>query len=164
MTKPIAFALDMLPLDGESHSKWQSNPTESRALGHVERVCEDYLNKCFDYFVSPPAKSVSPPAKCVSPPAKRLVEPERPVTPLERVDPSVLMTGAHVEVTSRLPTPPLMTRCNKSTQAYSSHLELGKRLLEQPPFLPNKKLAIQPKPLLNQSIPLFCLCPNIILC
>ncbi|GFR12847.1 hypothetical protein TNCT_498371 [Trichonephila clavata] len=25
------------------------------------------------------------------------------------------------------------------------HLELGKRLLEQPPFLPNKKLAIQPK-------------------
>ncbi|GFR29259.1 hypothetical protein TNCT_684451 [Trichonephila clavata] len=56
------------------------------------------------------------------------------------------MTGAHVEVTSRLPTPPLMTRCNKSTQAYSSHLELGKRLLEQPPFLPNKKLAIQPKP------------------
>ncbi|GFQ80842.1 hypothetical protein TNCT_199211 [Trichonephila clavata] len=55
------------------------------------------------------------------------------------------MTGAHVEVTSRLPTPPLMTRCNKSTQAYSSHLELGKRLLEQPPFLPNKKLAIQPK-------------------
>ncbi|GFR23560.1 hypothetical protein TNCT_92581 [Trichonephila clavata] len=116
--------------------------------------------------VSPPAKSVSPPAKCVSPPAKRLVEslPERPVTPLERVDPSVLMTGAHVEVTSRLPTPPLMTRCNKSTQAYSSHLELGKRLLEQPPFLPNKKLAIQPKPLLNQPIPLFCLCPNIILC
>ncbi|GFQ79763.1 hypothetical protein TNCT_397601 [Trichonephila clavata] len=113
---------------------------------------------------SPPAKSVSPPAKCVSPPAKRLVEPERPVTPLERVDPSVLMTGAHVEVTSRLPTPPLMTRCNKSTQAYSCHLELGKRLLEQPPFLPNKKLAIQPKPLLNQSIPLFCLCPNIILC
>ncbi|GFQ68888.1 hypothetical protein TNCT_460591 [Trichonephila clavata] len=96
--------------------------------------------------------------------AKRLVEPERPVTPLERVDPSVLMTGAHVEVTSRLPTPPLMTRCNKSTQAYSSHLELGKRLLEQPPFLPNKKLAIQPKPLLNQPIPLFCLCPNIILC
>ncbi|GFR30441.1 hypothetical protein TNCT_279211 [Trichonephila clavata] len=96
--------------------------------------------------VSPPAKSVSPPAKSVSPPAKRLVEPERPVTPLERVDPSVLMTGAHVEVTSRLPTPPLMTRCNKSTQAYSSHLELGKRLLEQPPFLPNKKLAIQPKP------------------
>ncbi|GFR31909.1 hypothetical protein TNCT_735391 [Trichonephila clavata] len=60
------------------------------------------------------------------------------------------MTGAHVEVTSRLPTPPLMTRCNKSTQAYSSHLELGKRLLEQPPFLPNKKLAIQPKTLLNQ--------------
>ncbi|GFQ90744.1 hypothetical protein TNCT_251021 [Trichonephila clavata] len=114
--------------------------------------------------VSPPAKSVSPPAKSVSPPAKRLVEPERPVTPLERVDPSVLMTGAHVEVTSRLPTPPLMTRCNKSTQAYSSHLELGKRLLEQPPFLPNKKLAIQPKPLLNQPIPLFCLCPNIILC
>ncbi|GFQ84357.1 hypothetical protein TNCT_584661 [Trichonephila clavata] len=55
------------------------------------------------------------------------------------------MTGAHVEVTSRLPTSPLMTRCNKSTQAYSSHLELGKRLLEQPPFLPNKKLAIQPK-------------------
>ncbi|GFQ84718.1 hypothetical protein TNCT_207841, partial [Trichonephila clavata] len=53
---------------------------------------------------------------------------------------------SHVEVTSRLPTPPLMTRCNKSTQAYSSHLELGKRLLEQPPFLPNKKLAIQPKP------------------
>ncbi|GFR10471.1 hypothetical protein TNCT_478691 [Trichonephila clavata] len=98
--------------------------------------------------VSPPAKSVSPPAKSASPPAKRLVEslPERPVTPLERVDPSVLMTGAHVEVTSRLPTPPLMTRCNKSTQAYSSHLELGKRLLEQPPFLPNKKLAIQPKP------------------
>ncbi|GFQ75389.1 hypothetical protein TNCT_712241 [Trichonephila clavata] len=96
---------------------------------------------------SPPAKSVSPPAKSVSPPAKRLVEslPERPVKPLERVDPSVLMTGAHVEVTSRLPTPPLMTRCNKSTQAYSSHLELGKRLLEQPPFLPNKKLAIQPK-------------------
>ncbi|GFR25697.1 hypothetical protein TNCT_234211 [Trichonephila clavata] len=114
--------------------------------------------------VSPPAKSVSPPAKSASPPAKRLVEPERPVTPLERVDPSVLMTGAHVEVTSRLPTPPLMTRCNKSTQAYSSHLELGKRLLEQPPFLPNKKLAIQPKPLLNQPIPLFCLCPNIILC
>ncbi|GFR10871.1 hypothetical protein TNCT_235181 [Trichonephila clavata] len=96
---------------------------------------------------SPPAKSVSPPAKSVSPPAKRLVEslPERPVTPWERVDPSVLMTGAHVEVTSRLPTSPLMTRCNKSTQAYSSHLELGKRLLEQPPFLPNKKLAIQPK-------------------
>ncbi|GFQ99949.1 hypothetical protein TNCT_219761 [Trichonephila clavata] len=125
MTKPIAFALDMLPLDGESHSKWQSNPTESRALGHVERVCEDYLNKCFDYLV----ESL----------------PERPVTPLEKVDPSVLMTGAHVEVTSRLPTPPLMTRCNKSTQAYSSHLELGKRLLEQPPFLPNKKLAIQPK-------------------
>ncbi|GFR03970.1 hypothetical protein TNCT_495191 [Trichonephila clavata] len=116
--------------------------------------------------VSPPAKSASPPAKSVSPPAKRLVEslPERPVTPLERVDPSVLMTGAHVEVTSRLPTPPLMTRCNKSTQAYSSHLELGKRLLEQPPFLPNKKLAIQPKPLLNQPIPLFCLCPTIILC
>ncbi|GFQ81870.1 hypothetical protein TNCT_244661 [Trichonephila clavata] len=55
------------------------------------------------------------------------------------------MTGAHVEVTSRLPIPPLMTRCNKITQAYSSHLELGKRLLEQPPFLPNKKLAIQPK-------------------
>ncbi|GFR15411.1 hypothetical protein TNCT_64161 [Trichonephila clavata] len=97
--------------------------------------------------VSPPAKSASPPAKRVSPPAKRLVEslPERPVTPLERVDPSVLRTGAHVEVTSRLPTPPLMTRCNKSTQAYSSHLELGKRLLEQPPILPNKKLAIQPK-------------------
>ncbi|GFR26615.1 hypothetical protein TNCT_322621 [Trichonephila clavata] len=117
-----------------------------------------------DKIPTPPAKSVSPPAKCVSPPAKRLVEPERPVTPLERVDPSVLMTGAHVEVTSRLPTPPLMTRCNKSTQAYSSHLELGKRLLEQPPFLPNKKLAIQPKPLLNQPIPLFCLCPNIILC
>ncbi|GFR32506.1 hypothetical protein TNCT_53851 [Trichonephila clavata] len=98
-----------------------------------------------DKIPTPPAKSTSPPAKCVSPPAKRLVEPERPVTPLERVDPSVLMTGAHVEVTSRLPTPPLMTRCNKSTQAYSSHLELGKRLLEQPPFLPNKKLAIQPK-------------------
>ncbi|GFR28092.1 hypothetical protein TNCT_288121 [Trichonephila clavata] len=97
--------------------------------------------------VSPPEKSVSPPAKSASPPAKRLVEslPERPVTPLERVDPPVLMTGAHVEVTSRLPTSPLMTRCNKSTQAYSSHLELGKRLLEQPPFLPNKKLAIQPK-------------------
>ncbi|GFQ94040.1 hypothetical protein TNCT_625051 [Trichonephila clavata] len=97
--------------------------------------------------VSPPAKSVSPPAKSASPPAKRLVEslPERPVTPLERVDPSVLMTGTYVEVTSRLPTQPLMTRCNKSTQAYSSHLELGKRLLEQPPFLPNKKLAIQPK-------------------
>ncbi|GFR23020.1 hypothetical protein TNCT_146541 [Trichonephila clavata] len=97
--------------------------------------------------VSPSAKSVSPSAKSVSPPAKRLVEslPERPVTPLERVDPSVLMTGAHVEVTSRLPTPPLMTRCNKSTQAYSSHQELGKRLLERPPFLPNKKLAIQPK-------------------
>ncbi|GFQ88312.1 hypothetical protein TNCT_427091 [Trichonephila clavata] len=77
----------------------------------------------------------------VSPPAKSLVEslPERPVTPLERVDPSVLRTGAHVKVTSRLPTPPLMTRCNKSTQAYSSHLELGKRLLEHPPFLPNKK-------------------------
>ncbi|GFR01066.1 hypothetical protein TNCT_185491 [Trichonephila clavata] len=55
------------------------------------------------------------------------------------------MTGAHVQVTSRLPTSPLMTRYNKSTQAYSSHLELGKRLLEQPPFLPNKKLAIQPK-------------------
>ncbi|GFQ78213.1 hypothetical protein TNCT_278821 [Trichonephila clavata] len=55
------------------------------------------------------------------------------------------MTGAHVEVTSRLPTPPLMIRCNKSTQAYSSHLELGKRLLEQPPFLANKKHAIQPK-------------------
>ncbi|GFQ90045.1 hypothetical protein TNCT_113281 [Trichonephila clavata] len=55
------------------------------------------------------------------------------------------MTGVHVEMTSRLPTSPLMTRCNKSTQAYSSHLELGKRLLEQPPFLPNKKLAIQPK-------------------
>ncbi|GFR33976.1 hypothetical protein TNCT_729101 [Trichonephila clavata] len=55
------------------------------------------------------------------------------------------MNGAHVEVTSRLPTSPLMTRCNWSTQAYSSHLELGKRLLEQPPFLPNKKLAIQPK-------------------
>ncbi|GFR08953.1 hypothetical protein TNCT_491951 [Trichonephila clavata] len=55
------------------------------------------------------------------------------------------MTGAHVEVTSCLPTPPLMTRCNKTTQAYSSHLELGKRLLERPPFLPNKKLAIQPK-------------------
>ncbi|GFR06779.1 hypothetical protein TNCT_729711 [Trichonephila clavata] len=81
--------------------------------------------------VSPPAKSVSPPAKSVSPPAKRLVEslPERPVTPLERVDPSVLMTGAHVEVTSRLPTPPLMTRCNKSTQAYSSHLEAWKETL-----------------------------------
>ncbi|GFR20469.1 hypothetical protein TNCT_369081 [Trichonephila clavata] len=94
-----------------------------------------------------PEKSASPPAKSVSPPAKRLVEslPERPVTPFERVDPSVLMTGAHVEVTSRLPTSPLMTRCNKSTQAYSSHLELGKRLLEQPPFLSNKKLAIQPK-------------------
>ncbi|GFQ64546.1 hypothetical protein TNCT_705091 [Trichonephila clavata] len=94
-----------------------------------------------------PAKSATPPVKSVSPPAKRLVEylPERPVTPLERVDPSVLMTGAHVEATSRLPTPPLMTRCSKSTQAYPSHLELGKRLLEQPPFLPNKKLAIQPK-------------------
>ncbi|GFQ72955.1 hypothetical protein TNCT_93781 [Trichonephila clavata] len=85
--------------------------------------------------------------KIPTPPAERLVEslPERPDTPLEMMDPSLLMTGAHVEVTSRLPTPPLMTRCNKSTQAYSSHLELGKRLLERSPFLPNKKLAIQPK-------------------
>ncbi|GFQ79695.1 hypothetical protein TNCT_552271 [Trichonephila clavata] len=41
MTKPIAFALDMLPLDGDSHSKRQSNTTEFRALGHVERVCEE---------------------------------------------------------------------------------------------------------------------------
>ncbi|GFQ92330.1 hypothetical protein TNCT_652101 [Trichonephila clavata] len=44
MTKPIAFALDMLPLDGESHSKWQSNPTEFRALRHVERVCEENIS------------------------------------------------------------------------------------------------------------------------
>ncbi|GFQ93831.1 hypothetical protein TNCT_699901 [Trichonephila clavata] len=43
MTKPIAFASDMLPFDGESHSKWQSNPTEFRALGHIHRMCEEYL-------------------------------------------------------------------------------------------------------------------------
>ncbi|GFR21306.1 hypothetical protein TNCT_722181 [Trichonephila clavata] len=55
------------------------------------------------------------------------------------------MTGAHVEVTSSLPTPPLMTRCDKSTQTYSPRLELYKRLLERPPLLPNKRLAIQPE-------------------
>ncbi|GFQ64544.1 hypothetical protein TNCT_705081 [Trichonephila clavata] len=97
---------------------------------------------------SPPTKSASAPAKSVSPSAKRLVEslPERLVTPLERVDPSVLMTRAYVEVTSRLPTLPLMTRCDKSTQAYSSLLELGKRLLEQPPFLPNKNSPSNQRP------------------
>ncbi|GFR16938.1 hypothetical protein TNCT_716141, partial [Trichonephila clavata] len=144
--------------EGSQDLKGRDDQAHCFCIGHAAFRC-----------VSPPVeqpadKIPTPPAKSTSPPAKRLVEPERPVTPLERVDPSVLMTGAHVEVTSRLPTPPLMTRCNKSTQAYSSHLELGKRLLEQPPFLPNKKLAIQPKPLLNQPIPLFCLCPNIILC
>ncbi|GFQ64285.1 hypothetical protein TNCT_356801 [Trichonephila clavata] len=55
------------------------------------------------------------------------------------------MTGAHVKVTSRLPTPPLMTRCDKSTHKYSTRIEVGKRLLERTPLLPNKKLAIQPK-------------------
>ncbi|GFR31879.1 hypothetical protein TNCT_144441 [Trichonephila clavata] len=38
-----------------------------------------------------------------------------------------------------------MTRCVKSTQTISPRLEVGKRLLERPPLLPNKRLAIQPK-------------------
>ncbi|GFR08568.1 hypothetical protein TNCT_17881 [Trichonephila clavata] len=54
------------------------------------------------------------------------------------------MTGAHVEVTSRLPTPPLMPRCDKIPDIFS-RLEVGKRLLERTPLLPNKRLAIQLK-------------------
>ncbi|GFR06078.1 hypothetical protein TNCT_247531 [Trichonephila clavata] len=147
-------------------------PTETLALGHVERVCEAYSShtsvesralgmwrECMkntktdavaacsslDFFMSEPRKkiqdsavkcfhdvacSASPPENIPTPPDKRLVEslPERPDTPLGREDPSVLMTGAHVEVTSRLPTPPLMTRCDKSTQTNSPCLELGKTL------------------------------------
>ncbi|GFR20914.1 hypothetical protein TNCT_630861 [Trichonephila clavata] len=48
------------------------------------------------------------------------------------------MTGAHVEVTSRLPTPPLMTRCNKSTQAYSSTWSLARDSWNNHPSCPIK--------------------------
>ncbi|GFR12799.1 multiple RNA-binding domain-containing protein 1 [Trichonephila clavata] len=137
-----AFNLKEIEIDGH-----MLNLKEYHSAPYFSSKREDFKNFKHERKGNFRKRCASPPAKSVSPPAKRLVEslPERPVTPLERVDPSVLMTGAHVEVTSHLPTPPLMTRCNKSTQAYSSHLELGKRLLEQPPFLPNKKLAIQPK-------------------
>ncbi|GFV57257.1 hypothetical protein TNCV_2822741 [Trichonephila clavipes] len=50
------------------------------------------------------------------------------------VDPSVFVNK--VEVTPRIPIPPLITRCNKGTQTISpylhvKHLDLGKSLLEQ---------------------------------
>ncbi|GFR22231.1 hypothetical protein TNCT_252391 [Trichonephila clavata] len=143
-------------------------PPQKRATAEPERIPTSPAKSA-----SPPAKSASPPENIPTPPeniptppAKRLVEsvPESPVTPLERVDPSLLMTGAHVEVTSRLPTPPLMTRCDKSTQTNSPRLELGKRLLERPPLLPNKRLDIQPKTPVQQPPLLFCLCPTIIQC
>ncbi|GFR05065.1 hypothetical protein TNCT_597771 [Trichonephila clavata] len=111
---------------------------------------------------SPPENIPTPPENIPTPPAKRLVEflPERPDTPLERVDPSLLMIGAHVEVTSRLPSPPQITRCDKSTQTNSSRLELGKRLLEQPPLLPNKRLAIQPETPVQQPPTIVLFVPN----
>ncbi|GFQ93833.1 hypothetical protein TNCT_699911 [Trichonephila clavata] len=109
---------------------------------------------------TPSAENASPPENIPTPPAERLVEslPERPDTPLEIVDPPLLMIGAHVEVTSYLPTPPLITRCDKSTQTDSPSLELGKRLLERPQLLTNTRLAIQPKTPVQQTTP-----PTIIL-
>ncbi|GFQ68723.1 hypothetical protein TNCT_286771 [Trichonephila clavata] len=124
-----------------------------------------FFLKQMEMVASPPENIPTPPENIPIPPAERLVEslpdlPERPDTPLEMVDPSLLMIGAHVEVTSRLPTPPLITRCDKSTQTNSPRLELGKSFLERPKLLPNKRLAIQPETPVQQPPTIVLLVPN----
>ncbi|GFT98844.1 uncharacterized protein TNCV_3792571 [Trichonephila clavipes] len=109
---------------------------------------------------TPPSDSESmptPPAereRMPTPPAERERMPTPPAErpPLEMVDPSVFVNK--VEVTPRIPTPPLITRCDKGTQTISPYLhvkrlDLGKRLLEQQQA--NKRLftTIKQEPLGN---------------
>ncbi|GFR31691.1 hypothetical protein TNCT_599721 [Trichonephila clavata] len=104
----------------------------------------------------------SSPENIPTPLAKRLVQslPERPDTPLEMVDPSLLMTRAHVEVTSRLPTPPLRTQRDKSTQTYSPAWNLARDSWNDHPSCPIKDLPSNQRPLFNSPQLLFCLCPT----
>ncbi|GFY68830.1 hypothetical protein TNIN_85831 [Trichonephila inaurata madagascariensis] len=72
-------------------------------------------------------------------PISPAAETERPDTPLEMVDPSLI--DNEVEVTPYIPTPPLITRCEKSTKTippilHVKRLELGKRLMEEQPTDP----------------------------
>ncbi|GFU15930.1 uncharacterized protein TNCV_2368581 [Trichonephila clavipes] len=73
---------------------------------HAERLSP------LEWIPTPPAERPAEPEKIPTPPAEpdRIppVEPERP--PLEMVDPSLFMND--VEVIPRIPTPPLITRCN----------------------------------------------------
>ncbi|GFR01260.1 hypothetical protein TNCT_24881 [Trichonephila clavata] len=141
-------------------------PPAKSASPPVERPTEP------DRIPTPLAKSASPPERIPTPPAEKLIEsfPERPDTPLEMVNPSLLMTGAEVEVTSRLPTPPLITRWDKSTQTDSpslhvKRLELGNRLLERQQLLSIKDSSTNRRLQFNRLLPktLFCGCPTIIL-
>ncbi|GFQ75661.1 hypothetical protein TNCT_419551 [Trichonephila clavata] len=110
-----------------------------------------------------PERISTPLAESVSPP-ERSAEPEKPDTPLEMVNPSLLMTGVKVELTPR----PLITRCDKSTQTDSptlhlKRLELGRRLMERK-LECNNNFASRRIPL-NRLFhkTLFCWCPTIIL-
>ncbi|GFS54582.1 uncharacterized protein TNCV_2749001 [Trichonephila clavipes] len=73
-------------------------------------------------------------------------EPERP--PMEMVDPSVSVNTVEV-------TPPLITRCDKSTQTifpylHVKRLDLGKRRMEQPQT--NKRLKQEPSKVSNNIV------------
>ncbi|GFW27960.1 hypothetical protein TNCV_768401 [Trichonephila clavipes] len=73
-------------------------------------------------------------------------EPERPT--MEMVDPSVSVNTVEV-------TPPLITRCDKSTQTISPYLhvkrlDLGKRRMEQPQA--NKRLKQEPSEVSNNIV------------
>ncbi|GFX18827.1 hypothetical protein TNCV_4143481 [Trichonephila clavipes] len=98
----------------------------------------------------PPAEPLRmPPAEPLRmPPAEPEIpaEPERP--PMEMVDPSVSVNTVEV-------TPPLITRCDKSTQTISSYLhvkrlDLGKRRMEQPQT--NKRLKQEPSEVSNNIV------------
>ncbi|GFX59183.1 uncharacterized protein TNCV_936981 [Trichonephila clavipes] len=92
------------------------------------------------------AERLSLPERIPTPNAQRPSEPqrmppaERP--PLEMVNPFIFVNT--VKVTPRIPTPPLIPRCDKGTQKISLYLHvkrlvLGKRLMEQQ--LVNKRLC-----------------------
>ncbi|GFU15953.1 hypothetical protein TNCV_2368791 [Trichonephila clavipes] len=86
-------------------------------------------------IIPPVDPESNPPAEPESNPSaepERIPPAERP--PLEMVDPSVFVNK--VEVTPRIPTPPLITCCDKGTQTISPYLhvkrlDLRKRLMEQ---------------------------------
>ncbi|GFW36324.1 hypothetical protein TNCV_3712451 [Trichonephila clavipes] len=101
-----------------------------------ERPAEPLRMKPAEPQRMPPAEPLRmPPAEPLRmPPA----EPEIP--PMEMVDPSVSVNTVEV-------TPPLITRCDKSTQTSSPYLhvkrlDLGKRRMEQPQA--NKRLKQEP--------------------